>query len=554
MTEYGRGPGPEPWHPEDPLYGDQGWRGQQAADGQGPYGGGHPQYYPQQPQQPQYGGAGQDPHLQQQHHYQQQFYGDGGNGGWDGTQAPGAAYSTHPTDLYAQPHGGGYGAEHHDYYGTADAYPPPEPPDRRAYPQAPVPEHQQGWQPASAEEPEQHAFFADADNRDDESQDEGPRSSRRAGRDHDGRGKGGGQKPRSGLACLIVAVILVGGVSGIGYVGYQFYQDRFAPAPDFEGSGAGAVMVEIPDKASLAEIGRILKGKGVVKSVDAFTIAAAQNSKSQSIQAGVYTLKKQMSASAAIEFMLHPKSLSNFIIREGLRSSEIYTLIDKRLGLDEGTTEKVAEKKAKDLGLPEWADDSADIKDPLEGFLFPAAYSVSDGEKPEQILKEMVARANKEYAQYDLEAKAQELGLASPLQVVTVASIVQAEGKYKHDFDKVARVIYNRLKLDNQETFGLLDMDSTFNYAKNQSTLDIGSVNNLRQFNDPYNTYKIKGLPPGPIDNPGLEALKSALDPADGPWYYFVSINEDKTLFAVTNEEHERNRDIYEKEREKSGQ
>lgn len=166
----------------------------------------------------------------------------------------------------------------------------------------------------------------------------------------------------------------------------------------------------------------------------------------------------------------------------------------------------------------------------------------------------MVARANQVYEKYDLTGSAQKLHLDSPMQLLTVASLTQAEGKYKHDFLKVARVVYNRLKPDNTETYGLLDFDSTVNYAKSQSTLDTGSVDDLRNFNDPYNTYKFKGLPPGPIGNPGEVALKSAISPAEGNWYYFVSINPEKTLFAATNEEHERNRRIYEKEREKAKQ
>lgn len=158
----------------------------------------------------------------------------------------------------------------------------------------------------------------------------------------------------------------------------------------------------------------------------------------------------------------------------------------------------------------------------------------------------MVARANKEYAKGDLQATAEKLGLEGPWQLITVASLVQAEGKHKEDFDKVSRVVYNRLKPDNTETYGLLDFDSTVNYVKKESTLDIGAVDDLRKLDDPYNTYHIKGLPAGPINNPGAEALNSAANPAPGPWYYFVSISEDKTVFAVTNEEHERNRQKYE--------
>ncbi|WP_369217053.1 endolytic transglycosylase MltG, partial [Streptomyces flavofungini] len=72
-----------------------------------------------------------------------------------------------------------------------------------------------------------------------------------------------------------------------------------------------------------------------------------------------------------------------------------------------------------------------------------------------------------------------------------------------------------------------------------------GTVDQLRKLDDPYNTYKIKGLPPGPIGNPGEVALNSALHPAKGNWYYFVSVSEDKTLFAETNEEQNRNREKY---------
>ncbi|GFN02556.1 hypothetical protein Smic_11120 [Streptomyces microflavus] len=250
--------------------------------------------------------------------------------------------------------------------------------------------------------------------------------------------------------------------------------------------------------------------------------------------------------------MLDSKSQNLLVIPEGTRNATVYEKIDLRLGLDKGSTAKVAKTKAESLGLPEWADDNPDVKDPLEGFLYPAAYPVAKGSKPEDALKRMVTRANKEYDKLDLATSAQKLGLKSPWELITVASLVQVEGKYKHDFDKVARVVYNRLKPGNMETVGRLEFDSTVNYIKGQSTLDIGAVDDLRKLDDPYNTYKIIGLPSGPISNPGGDALHSAMNPTPGPWYYFVSINEDKTVFAETNEEHEKNRREYEEG--KSGQ
>ncbi|MGW7490409.1 endolytic transglycosylase MltG [Streptomyces sp. NPDC054786] len=561
MTEYGRGYGSEPWHPEDPLYGEQGSSRGQA-------------------QQPQWDGQQAPRYPQQQADpYAQQHY----NGGWDGSQ--GGQLSYDPYDPYGQqPPVDPYGGTSPDYYATPDAYPPPQPQhlqqqaqqqqmqqmqQQQQYQQSPHPQQQSPY-PQHAEphydeydgpgddwraepephEPEpEHAFFA-GDGGGDDHDDNDPRETRRAGRERRGKKN----KRRSGTACLVVALVFAGAVGAVGYFGYDFFMAHFGSAPDYNGEGSGEIQVDIPDGSPLSEMGQILQREGVIKSAGAFTEAAGENKKAQSLQAGTYTLRKQMSGAAAIELMLDPKSRNGLTIREGLRAGEVYKLIDKKLHLKAGTTKGVAKSDAKNLGLPSWANDSSKIKDPLEGFLYPSTYSVGGKVKPAEVLKQMVARANQVYAKYDLEAKARKLKLDSPMQLLTVASLTQAEGKYKHDFVKVARVVYNRLKPNNTETYGLLDFDSTVNYARSQSTLDTGSVDNLRNFNDPYNTYKFKGLPPGPIGNPGEVALKSAIDPAKGNWYYFVSINPEKTLFAETNEEHERNRRIYAKEHEKAKQ
>ncbi|MFG2828423.1 endolytic transglycosylase MltG [Streptomyces sp. NPDC048434] len=557
MTEYGRGYGSEPWHPEDPLYGEQGSSRGQA-------------------QQPQWDGQQAPRYPQQQADpYTQQHY----NGGWDGSQ--GGQLSYDPYDPYGQqPPVDPYSGASPDYYATPDAYPPPQPQhlqqsqqqqmqQQQQYQQSPHPQQQSAY-PQHAEpyydeydgpgddwraepephEPEpEHAFFA-GDGGGDDHDDNDPREGRRAGRERRGKKN----KRRSGTACLVVALVFAGAVGAVGYFGYDFFMAHFGSAPDYKGEGSGEIQVDIPDGSPLSEMGQILQREGVIKSAGAFTEAAGENKKAQSLQAGTYTLRKQMSGAAAIELMLDPKSRNGLTIREGLRAGDVYKLIDKKLHLKAGTTKGVAKSDAKNLGLPSWANDSSKIKDPLEGFLYPSTYSVGGKVKPAEVLKQMVARANQVYAKYDLEAKARKLKLDSPMQLLTVASLTQAEGKYKHDFVKVARVVYNRLKPNNTETYGLLDFDSTVNYARSQSTLDTGSVDNLRNFNDPYNTYKFKGLPPGPIGNPGEVALKSAIDPAKGNWYYFVSINPEKTLFAETNEEHERNRRIYAKEHEKAKQ
>ncbi|MEU3789946.1 endolytic transglycosylase MltG [Streptomyces fructofermentans] len=581
MTEYGRGPGSEPWHPEDPLYGDGGWGGQEAQAAQSPYGG-QPQHYPQQPQQnydpsqqqqQQYNDwstgpqSGYDPSQQQyaqgqqyaqdqqqyggQHQQQyggqhpQQYGGQGGqqyNGGWDQNQQqpqqPQVPYGVDPND----PYGGqaaAYGQQQPDYYRTPDAYPPPEPPSRRRA----EPEPQPDWDPG----PDQgeHAFFAGGDEDDDEFDDDDDPQSRRRGKGgkngksgKSGKGGKGEKKRRSGCACLVVTLVFAGGIGGVGYFGYQFYQNRFGSAPDFAGDGTSAsVSITVPKGATGYVIGQLLKEAGVVKSVDAFVAAQAQNPKGDTIQPATYLLKKEMSAASAVELMLSPKSRDNLIIAEGERNAAVYKKIDKRLGLKSGTTKKVADKEWPTLGLPDWANDNKEIKDPLEGFLYPSSYPAAKGMKPKDVLKEMVDLSKQKYEEFGLEKKAKGLDLDGPLELLTVASLVQAEGKTNEDFRKMSEVVYNRLKPTNTETNQKLQFDSSFNYLTGKSNIDI-SESEINSNQDPYNTYTQRGLPPGPIGNPGEKALRAALSPTKDGWIYFVATDGvNKTEFAKTHDE-----------------
>jgi UPF0755 protein len=590
MTEYGRGSGSEPWRPEDPYYGDQGWGGQQPTAGHSQYGDHDQQQYPQQGQRDAYtqeqyaqGQYTQDQYAQEQYGDQQQYgnrqggqqYGNqqqpgrqyqdpyqqpGGqqqyqdpyqqqyNGGWETGQQQAVPYGDDPSATYGGQPAGYAPQQQGDYYGTPEAYPPPQPPGRRRA----EPEPATDWE-AEAQKEETHPFFTgddgaadtagdagddDRDDHDDDSRD--PRGGR-GGRDRRGKGKTKKKGGRNGVACLVVATVLLGGLGAVGYYGYTFLQDQFGEPEDFQGTGiAATVEVTIPKGATGSEIGNILKQHGVVKSVDAFVSAQTKNPRGGSIQDGVYLLKKEQSAKSAVESMLDPASHNNLIIAEGWRNAKVYERIDKRLELKAGTTEKVAEEKADSLGLPDWAKNHKDVKDPLEGFLYPAAYPVSKSDKPESILKKMVARANAEYDKAGLETKAEGLGLKSPWELLTLASLVQVEGKTHDDFRKMSEVIYNRLKPSNTETNQKLQFDSAFNYLMGQSEIDI-SEDEINSNQDPYNTYTQKGLTPGPISNPGNEALTAALNPTDDGWLYFVATDGmNKTEFAKTLAEHQK--------------
>ncbi|MFG2094743.1 endolytic transglycosylase MltG [Streptomyces sp. NPDC048612] len=554
MTEYGRGYGSEPWHLEDPLYGDQGSSRGQA-------------------QQPQWDGQQAHRYPQQQADpYAQQHY----NGGWDGSQGGQTPYD--PYDPYGQQQPADpYGGTGSDYYAAPDAYPPQQHPqqqapqgmqDQRGMPGGQPPQgmqqHQQyqqqpphpeqgepyydegpgtgdDWraEPGPREPEREHAFFADRED-DDGDDGRGPRDEGRGGgRERRGKnGKGKKNKRHSGRTCLVVTLFFAGAVGVVGYFGYDFIMSHLGSAPDYEGEGTGDVQVEVPDGSTILEMGLALKKAGVVKSADAFSEAAVDSKKDKVLQPGTYSLRKHMSAASAVELMVDPKSRNGLTIREGLRSGDVYKLIDKKLHLATGSTKKVAKTEAKSLGLPSWANDSAKTKDPLEGFLYPSTYSVGEKAKPADVLKQMISRAKQVYAKYDLEANAEKFHLKSPLQLITVASLTQAEGMTHDDFRKMAAVVYNRLAPSNTDTNQKLEFDSAFNYLKNQSKINI-STDEIRNYDDPYNTYFYRGLPPGPIGNPGDDALKATVNPdKSNKWLYFISVDGKKTDFTTNLTDH----------------
>ncbi|MFI7356563.1 endolytic transglycosylase MltG [Streptomyces avidinii] len=604
MTEYGRGRGPEPWHPEDPLYGDQGWTGHQTQQGQVPYGGAPQQEFPQEPQyqqqyppqqqyqqypehqqqypqEPQYqqgqyaqqqyeqGQYPQDPQGQypqqaQQQYEQQQAYAQQqaqqqayaqqqaqpqpqpvyDSQGWDTGQVQYAsAVQTGPyagVDPYTQQPVTGYPGEAPDHYSTEDAYAPPQPPGRRHLEPEPVEEE---------EEPESGLLTAGGgrDGDDDGDGDE-PGDGRRGGR------KGGSPKKRSGMACLVAAVVIIGVVGGGGYYGYNYIKARFSSAEDFAGEGTGEIVeVEIPKGSGLMQMGLILKKAGVVASGQAFADAAAKLPPGKAIQAGVYPLRKKMSAASAVEVMSDPTKLNVITVTEGMRNTAVYAAIDKKLGQQEGTTAETAKREVKNLGLPAWANNNPKLIDPLEGFLYPARYDLSKDSTPDSLLKQMVKNASDKYAELGIEGKAKELGLENPLQVVTVASLVNAEGKNHDDFRKMAEVVYNRLKKTNDITNQKLQFDSTYNYVKNQSEINF-NLKEAQAFDHPYNTHFVRGLPTGPINNPGLDALTATLSPDHGGWMFFVSVDGTTTTFTKTYEEHTKlANEFQERQKQKNG-
>lgn len=305
----------------------------------------------------------------------------------------------------------------------------------------------------------------------------------------------------------LVALLVV--VLGLGGVVAPKVLNAFGGAPDFPGPGTGQVQIEIESGQTIAQIGNTLKAQGVVKSVDSFTAAAADNAKSGSIQPGFYHLKLEMRSADAITALLDPASrvTDKVVIPEGIRAAAIYDIASKATGIPVADFEAAATDSTA-LGLPDYANGN------VEGFLFPATYDFPPNASATEILKTLVDQYHAQIDSLDLDSKSAALGM-TPYQVLTVASLLQVEG-HPRDFTKVARVIYNRLDEPMR-----LQMDSSVNYGLGKT--DVIITTELLNKDTPYNVYLHDGLPPTPIDSPGVEAIEAALNPAAGDWLYFIT-------------------------------
>ncbi|MEV0588943.1 endolytic transglycosylase MltG [Nonomuraea sp. NPDC050310] len=336
------------------------------------------------------------------------------------------------------------------------------------------------------------------------------------------RGSGSGEPGTGGPTAKRKAVRLLTGLAVsaalLGTVAYLVVKPRLVPE-DFEGAGTGSVTVHIPAGATASQVGETLAGAGVVASARSFTNVTMERGKAGSLRPGHFQLRRGMAAEAALDLLLAPVSrvVKKVTVPEGLRLTEVFALAAKATGFP------LADFRSAEVSTP--------YGKGLEGLLFPATYEVEPGQTAADLLKAMVARFAQAAEQLGVAEGAERLGL-EPLQLVTVASIVQAEGGRDADYPKIARVIYNRLRNGTP-----LQLDTTVLYAQRRHTLRV--LESDTRVRSPYNTYLRPGLPPGPISNPGEKALQAALRPAEGDWLWFVTTDPQRRITKFTDKESE---------------
>ena len=347
---------------------------------------------------------------------------------------------------------------------------------------------------------------------------------------HGSRRGGGGpagpvrkRRRRGRTVLLVLLTVFVVFVAVVGGVGYHYYRVYINP-PDFSGAGtASTAVVQILPGQSASAVGATLASKGVVASARAFSNAAKASPQGNALEPGYYKVHLHMKASLALALLLKPSSRvqSKVTIPEGFRVSQIIALLGKQTGDLKGYQQAIAHPAS--LGLPAFAGGKP------EGYLFPATYTIPPHTTPAAVLTMMVNKFKQNAQGIGLPAKAA-AAQETQAAVITVASLIEAEGKRPQDFPKIAEVIYNRLNANPQIK---LELDTTVLYAMSlahKSGFNLG-------FQSPYNTYQHAGLPPGPIDNPGNMAIQAALHPAHGNFLFFLTTNSrtGATLFFSTS-------------------
>jgi UPF0755 protein len=327
---------------------------------------------------------------------------------------------------------------------------------------------------------------------------------------------------------LAVLMLAVGAMVGFSRIIHHFTRS----SADYSDPVGAQVAVNIASGETISAMGQQLQQAGVVESVGAFVSAADAADGAVKIHPGTFNLAKHMPAKEAVARLLNPtyQVLWHVVIPEGRTTAEIVATLASVTGVSAAQFNAVIAQPST-YGLPSW--DSNPKGHQSEGFLFPATYDFQPGSSPTSVLTAMTKRFGQAVSDTSLLTTSVP-GKLTPFQILTVASLAQAEAKRVEDMPKIARVIYNRLAKGM-----MLQLDTTVLYA-NGGARSVTTTPAQRALSSPYNTYQVTGLPPGPIDSPGEDAIKAALAPADGTWLYFVAVNPQtgETRFEDTAAEH----------------
>ena len=377
---------------------------------------------------------------------------------------------------------------------------------------------------------------------------EGSRRSRRQGATSTKK-----KKKSKAKGCLVTVLVLLVLVAGGGYFGYGYVQDSLKPV---DASSKDYVTVQIPDGANVQEIGSTLEKSGLVKHGLIFSLYAKYYSHAN-LKSGYYNLKKSMSTDELIQELekggtpeAQAPVLANLTIPEGYTLEQIAQTVGQLQGeFKEPLTAEAFLAKAQDetfisqlvskypnlLGSLPTKDSGVRYR--LEGYLFPATYTIKDSTTVESLIDEMVAAMDKAMSPYYATIKEKNLTVN---ELLSIASLVEKEGAKTEDRKKIAGVFYNRLNAGMPLQSNIAILYAQGKLGQKISLADDAGIDTT--IDSPYNVYTHLGLMPGPVDSPSSDAIEASVNQTKSEYLYFVANVEDgKVYFATTKEEHDQN-------------
>ena len=352
---------------------------------------------------------------------------------------------------------------------------------------------------------------------------------------------------------LVTLLILLALLGVGGFYGYRYAESALQP---IDPSSKQYVKVQIPEGANSQEIGSILEKSGLIKHGLLFTAYVKYKNYSD-LKSGYYNLQKSMSTEDLIKALQkggtpEPQEVvyANLTIPEGFTLEQIAQTVAQLQGdFKEPLTAEAFMAKVQDENfiaqevakypkllesLP--AKDSG-VRYRLEGYLFPATYTIKESTTIESLIDEMLATMDKNLSPHYATIKEKNLTVN---ELLTIASLVEKEGAKTEDRKLIAGVFYNRLNL------GIpLQSNIAILYAEGKLGQKISLADDVAidtAIDSPYNVYTNIGLMPGPVDSPSLDAIESSINQTKSDNLFFVAnVQDGKVYFAATKEEHDKN-------------
>ena len=362
------------------------------------------------------------------------------------------------------------------------------------------------------------------------------------------------KKKKSGFKAFFISLLIfLGLISAGGYFGYQYVQSSLQPV---DASSKQYVTVQIPEGANVQTIGSTLEKSGLIKHGVIFAFYAKYKNYSD-LKSGYYNLQKSMSTEDIIHELqkggtaeAQEPALATLTIPEGYTIDQIAQAVGQLQGeFKEPLTADAFLAKVQDENfisqevakypslLESLPTKESGVRYRLEGFLFPATYSIKESTTIESLIDEMLATMDKTLAPHYSAIKSKNLTVN---ELLTIASLVEKEGAKTEDRKLIAGVFYNRLNLGMPLQSNIAILYAQGKLGQKISLADDAGIDT--SINSPYNVYTNLGLMPGPVDSPSLDAIESSINQTKSENLYFVAdVTDGKVYYASNKEEHDRN-------------